>query len=172
MNNMIIALTLVIASHRSNTLLTIICSKFLYNHAPQYGSVMYILSSENGPGLLDVAIDSCMFSMNTALLDSAIYLVYVQSIHLSNITFTTKRKLNSIYMRLPSRKVDNYNKHIFWTNELTFEMGNTSIASSAGAKELAEMGAVLIRQDGNVNPVDQALLRLLLGQHQAVYATG
>ena len=90
-------------SHTYSTSLRVINSTFMNNQARTSGAVMYI-SSEQIPGI-DVVIDSCIFSMNTALFDSGIYLVFQSLVHLSNVTFITNKQLHSIYMVVSSDKM-------------------------------------------------------------------
>ena len=56
-------------------------------------------------------------------------------------------------------------------NDLTFEIGNTSVVSSSEERFeelLVSTGAVYARRDGTHNAVDLAVL----GLHQSAYASG
>lgn len=152
--------------------LNIINSTFLDNHATAFGAALNIESRWSRQ--VDVVLDSCLFAMNTAFTDSAIFVSDVSSLHMSNITFVTKENESSICIMYHPEKIE-YSKSLkqtFLTHSLTFIRGNSSLVSSPGK----EFEKVLVSTETlffTNNKLDHHSLDFdLLGHHQSSYASG
>ncbi len=148
----------------------IVRSRFTENQVTNDGAALYIRSLKE-PGI-DIAMDSCVFVMNIAKTDSAIYLLgALASAHFSNVTIIGEGRKACIKIAMFPMNQYNYIEHIFLTHNIELHIGNISILSSSGKgmdQLLVSTGAVVFTDIS----MDNALNFALLEHHQSTYASG